>query len=207
MNVKTPFLVKFLLPKLVWEVKTIKKEIFLTFDDGPHPEITLKVLDILDEYKAKATFFCVGENVDKHPQTYSEILKRGHKTGNHTYNHLKGWVTKNKEYYQNIKKCAVIIDSNLFRPPYGRIGLSQISTLKNEYLIIMWSVLSRDFDRNVKPDECLRNAVSNSKKGSIVVFHDSLKSAENMLYTLPKFLDHFSKQGFSFPVLKTSRLI
>lgn len=207
MNVKTPFLVKFLLPKLVWEVKTIKKEIFLTFDDGPHPEITLKVLDILDEYKAKATFFCVGENVDKHPQTYSEILKRGHKTGNHTYNHLKGWVTKNKEYYQNINKCAARIDSNLFRPPYGRIGLSQISTLKNEYSIIMWSVLSRDFDRKVKPDECLRNAVSNSKKGSIVVFHDSLKSAENMLYTLPKFLDHFSKQGFSFPVLKTSRLI
>jgi peptidoglycan-N-acetylglucosamine deacetylase len=207
MKVKTPSLIRFLLPGLVWEVKTEKKELFLTFDDGPHPEITPKVLDILDKYKAKATFFCVGENVSKHPQTYAEILKRGHKTANHTYNHLKGWITKNEEYYQNIQKCAAKVDSKLFRPPYGKIGLTQISAIKKDFSIVMWSVLPRDFDRKVNPEECLRNAVSNSKEGSIIVFHDSLKSAENMLFALPKFLDHFSKQGFTFPVLTSNKLI
>lgn len=207
MKVKTPSLIRFLLPGLVWEVKTEKKEIFLTFDDGPHPEITPKVLDILDKYKAKATFFCVGENVSKHPQTYAEILKRGHKTANHTYNHLKGWITKNEEYYQNIQKCAAKVDSKLFRPPYGKIGLTQISAIKKDFSIVMWSVLPRDFDRKVTPEECLRNAVSNSKEGSIIVFHDSLKSAENMLFALPKLLDHFSKQGFAFPVLTSNKLI
>lgn len=207
MKVKTPSLIRFLLPGLVWEVKTEKKEIFLTFDDGPHPEITPKVLDILDKYKAKATFFCVGENVSKHPQTYAEILKRGHKTANHTYNHLKGWITKNEEYYQNIQKCAAKVDSKLFRPPYGKIGLTQISAIKKDFSIVMWSVLPRDFDRKVNPEECLKNAVSNSKEGSIIVFHDSLKSAENMLFALPKFLDHFSKQGFTFPVLTSNKLI
>jgi peptidoglycan/xylan/chitin deacetylase (PgdA/CDA1 family) len=181
MNVKIPFLVRFLLPGLHWEVKTTKKEIFLTFDDGPHPEITIQVLDILDKYKAKATFFCVGENVSKYPQTYAEVLKRGHKTGNHTYNHLKGWVTKNKEYHQNIQKCADKVDSKLFRPPYGKIGMTQISRVKKDFSIVMWSVLSRDFDKQLSPEECLKNVVSNSKPGSIVVFHDSLKSSERML--------------------------
>lgn len=201
MNVKTPFFIKLMLPNLIWEIKTIKKEMFLSFDDGPHPEITPKVLDILDEYDAKATFFCVGENVEKHHRTYAEVLKRGHKTGNHSYNHLNGWKTPNRDYFQNIEKCAGMVKSDLFRPPYGRISLTQIPSLKKKYSLIMWSVLSRDFDKNVSREQCLKNVIHNSKTGSIVVFHDSLKSSEKMLYALPKFLDHFSKQDYSFPVI------
>jgi len=206
MNSMVPYLAKLLLPKLIWEVKTEKKEIFLTFDDGPHPEITVKVMDILEQFSAKATFFCVGENMDKYRLTYDEILSRGHQTGNHTYNHLNGWKTSNQHYFQNIKKCAATIDSGLFRPPYGRIRLSQIKPLKQDFIIVMWSVLSRDFDRRVSPEQCLKNTITNSKPGSIVVFHDSEKSSMNMFYALPRFLDHFSKQGYTFPVL-TKKLL
>lgn len=204
MKVKTPSFVHFLLPGLVWKVKTDKKEIFLTFDDGPHPKITQQVLDILDRFNAKATFFCVGENVEKHPEIYAEVLRRGHKTGNHTFNHLKGWTSNKQDYIHNIAKCKNVVESDLFRPPYGRIGLTQIFEVKKEYKIVMWSVLSRDFDRKISQKKCLTNVLRHSKPGSIVVFHDSEKSAQKMLFTLPKFLDHFSKQGFRFPVLSNN---
>lgn len=201
MKSKAPYILKLLLPQLTWEVKTKEKKIFLTFDDGPHPEITPRVMDILDEYGAKATFFCVGENIDKYPEVYRLLLKRGHKTGNHTYNHLNGWKTPRDEYYDNIEKCNRLVDSPLFRPPYGRISLRHIPYLKMKYRIIMWSVLSLDFSNKVSPEQCLHNSVKNTKPGSIVVFHDSPKAAENMFYALTGFLEHFQKQGYIFSSL------
>lgn len=201
MQVTTPYLLRLLFPQLIWQKKGRNKEIYLTFDDGPHPEITRSVLDILDSYQAKATFFCVGENVSKYPETYAELISRGHTAGNHTYNHLNGWKTPNDSYFENIQKCRDVLPSDLFRPPYGRIKISQLRKLKKEYQIIMWSVLSWDFDKKISKEQCLNNVMYNTKDGAIVVFHDSEKSAENMLYALPRFLEHFSKLGFQFPIL------
>lgn len=202
MFAKSPAILKLLYPSLLWDISTDKKEIFLTFDDGPNPEITPWVLDCLKKYNAKATFFCVGENVCKYPDTQKKILEEGHSVGNHTYNHLKGWETNNNVYFQNIQKAKEYINSNLFRPPYGRIGPLQIKSIKKEYSIIMWSVLTYDFDNNISPEKCYKNSIELTKKGSIVVFHDSLKASKNLKYALPKFLAHFSNKGFTFSKLE-----
>jgi peptidoglycan/xylan/chitin deacetylase (PgdA/CDA1 family) len=201
MGAKRPHIYKLLLPQLVWDIKTNEKQIFLTFDDGPHPDITPQVMDILESYNAKATFFCVGENVEKHAGVYKSLLRNRHRTGNHTYNHLNGWNTPSEAYYENIEKCSRLVDSSLFRPPYGKIAVRHIPYLKMKFRIIMWSVLSMDFSKKVVPERCLRNTLKHTKAGSIVVFHDSEKAAENMLYALPRFLDHFSGKGFTFAVL------
>lgn len=173
---KPPEIFKKLYPSLMWDISVEEKEIFLTFDDGPHPLITPKVLDILDKHNAKAVFFCVGDNVRKYPGTYLQILERGHKTGIHTFNHLNGWKTKNKAYLQNIEKSAKYINSDLFRPPYGRISPTQIKILKKKYKIIMWSVLTRDYDSAISEQQCFEIAVNKTFSGSIVVFHDSEKA-------------------------------
>jgi peptidoglycan-N-acetylglucosamine deacetylase len=201
MMVKTDLLGKILYPKLLWGIPAGKKEIFVTFDDGPHREITPKVLNILDEFNAKATFFCVGHNVEKFTNTYREIIAKGHQVGNHTYNHLKGWETSNEIYFENIKKCRQLVDSKLFRPPHGRIKRSQIKFLKNEYKIVMWSVLSYDFSKKVSKEKCLQISLKYTKDGSIIVFHDSEKAAGNMLHALPLFLEHFRRKGFVFKAL------
>ncbi len=201
MFVKPPSILKKIFPDLIWEVKTTNKEIFLTFDDGPHPKITPQVLKILDEFNVKATFFCVGENTDKHPDTYKQIVSNGHKTGNHSYNHLNGWKTSNAEYFSNIEKADNLIKSKLFRPPYGRISLSQIKLLSKKYSIIMWTILTYDYDKKVSREQCLSNSIKNTKSGSIVVFHDSLKSENNLLYALPLFLKYFLDKGYSFSLL------
>lgn len=201
MLVKPPYLVRKFFPQLLWEVKTTNNEIFLTFDDGPHPEITPLVLDILDEFQAKATFFCVGENVKKYPETYTLILERGHHTGNHSYNHLNGWKNSKSAYCDNIKKAASFIDSNLFRPPYGRIKPSQINALKTKYKIVMWTVAAYDFSKKVSPEQCLKNAIQKSKAGSVVVFHDSDKARDNLFFALPAFLEHYQNKGFVFPLI------
>ncbi len=201
MFVKPPSILKKIFPDLIWEVKTTNKEIFLTFDDGPHPKITPQVLKILDEFNVKATFFCVGENIDKHPDTYKQIVSNGHKTGNHSYNHLNGWKTSNAEYFSNIEKADNLIKSKLFRPPYGRISLSQIKLLSKKYSIIMWTILTYDYDKKVSREQCLSNSIKNTKSGSIVVFHDSLKSENNLLYALPLFLKYFLDKGYSFSLL------
>ncbi len=206
MKAGTPYFLKLILPQLTWRVKTSKKEIYITFDDGPHPDITTKVMDILDEYGAKASFFCVGHNVEKHPETYAEILRRGHKTGNHTFNHLNGWKVKSKEYFKNIEKCSEYVDSHLFRPPYGRISLKHIPYIKMNFRIIMWSVLSLDFDLKTTPEQCLENSIKYSKEGSIIVYHDSEKASEKMLYALPRFLEHFKSKGYTFPVLSSESI-
>ena len=189
-------------------------EIFLTFDDGPIPEITPWVLSVLKTYNAKATFFCVGANIKKHPELFQQILAEGHSVGNHTYNHLNGWKTKTKDYIDNTEKCKKIITNvhpqssiihcPLFRPPYGKLKRSQYSRLITQYSLIMWDVLSGDFDQKLSEEKCLKNVISKTREGSIVVFHDSLKAKKNLFYVLPKFMDHFSKQGFRFDRLHLS---
>jgi peptidoglycan/xylan/chitin deacetylase (PgdA/CDA1 family) len=199
--VKSPFWIKKFYPDLFWEIPTQQKTIYLTFDDGPHPIITMKVLDLLKIYKAKATFFCIGNNVVKYPEVYKRIIEEGHAVGNHTFNHLNGWKTADDLYLNDINKAMEYIDSNLFRPPYGRISRFQIQQLlkpKYQMKLIMWSVLSGDFDKDISNEKCLNNVLLSTKEGSIVVFHDSEKASEKMLYALPKVLEQFSKKGFSF---------
>ena len=190
------------LPGLTWKIPSKSKKLFLTFDDGPHPVITSKVLNILEEYNAKATFFCVGENVKEHPEIYNEILSKGHQTGNHTYNHLRGWNTTAKRYIESVKRCNRLVRSDLFRPPHGRITWKQFRALKKEgYRIIMWSVLTRDYNKRADKNGLLERAIHKTRPGSIIVFHDSKKAEENLFYLLPKFLDHFTGKGYSFELL------
>ncbi len=199
--VKSPFWLKKIYPDLFWEIPTQEKKIFLTFDDGPHPIITMQVLDLLKAYNAKATFFCIGNNVVKYPEVYKRIIDEGHAVGNHTFNHLNGWKTPDELYLNDINKAMEYIDSNLYRPPYGRISRFQIQQLlkpKYQMKMIMWSVLSGDFDRDISTEKCLKNVLLSTREGSIIVFHDSEKAAEKMLYALPKVLEQFSKKGFAF---------
>ncbi|MFA6924056.1 MAG: polysaccharide deacetylase family protein [Bacteroidales bacterium] len=201
--VKSPFLISRLSGNsVVWNIPVNKKnEIYLTFDDGPIPEVTYEVLKILAQYNAKATFFCVGENVQKHSEVYKSILNAGHSVGNHTFNHISGWTTLSKKYFANIQKCDDLLHTRLFRPPYGKIRPLQVLKLKKKYSIILWSVLSGDFDKKISPEKCLDNVIKYTKNGSIVVFHDSLKAKKNMLYALPKFLHHYSEKGYEFKAL------
>ena len=188
-------------PSLEWSVKNNSNSVYLTFDDGPHPQITEQVLDILDQYNAKATFFCVGDNVRKYPKTYQKIIASGHKTGNHTFHHLNGWISANSKYFQDVEEAAKLIDSNLFRPPYGKISPYQIFRLKKRYRIIMWTVLTYDFSKTISPQVCLQNALLGLKAGSIIVFHDSDKSKKNMQFALPRFLEQSQKMGFNLKSL------
>lgn len=202
--VKSPWLLKKYYSECTWNIKTDEKIIFLTFDDGPHPEATPFVLDELKKYQAKATFFCIGKNVKANFDLYKRILMEGHRVGNHTYDHLNGWKTPDKQYLDNIIEAAKIIDSNLFRPPYGKISKFQLSATRGERLqmkTIMWDVLSGDFDTSVKPENCYLNVIKNSKEGSIVVFHDSLKALPALQYALPRVLEFFSEKGFHFKVI------
>ncbi|MDH5474666.1 MAG: polysaccharide deacetylase family protein [Cyclobacteriaceae bacterium] len=199
---KTPCYIQWLYPQLTWHKSREEKTIYVTFDDGPIPEVTPQVLDILDEYNAKSTFFCVGDNVRKHPNIYQEIMNRGHKTGNHTYDHLNGWKSSSKEYIKSIDKCkALMPEAVFFRPAYGKIKRKVITSVKKDYEIIMWDVLSGDFDVNLKKETCLEKSIQATKKGAIIIFHDSIKAKENMLYTLPRYLKYFSNKGFNFKSL------
>lgn len=195
---KTPSIIKPLASDLVWSFKPIAPTLYLTFDDGPVNGVTDKVLDLLDRFNAKATFFCVGENVKKNPGLYNKIKENGHAVANHSYNHLNGWKTGNFSYYKNILKATELIDSALYRPPYGKITRQQVKSLKKRFKIIMWDVLSGDFDVNLNPKDCTKNVISASRSGSIVVFHDSLKAKRNILESLPEVLKHFSERGFLF---------
>ncbi len=199
--VKTPSLIKKALPTLVWDVPSADKTVYLTFDDGPTPEITDFVLDQLERYQAKATFFCIGKNVDRYTNIYKKMLDAGHSAGNHTYDHPNGWETSTTEYLENTKKAASIIDSDLFRPPYGRITPAQWSSLKQYYHIVMWDVLSGDFDHQLTGNQCLSHCLKHIVAGSVVVFHDSVKAKERLLYTLPNVLKHYSALGFNFKAL------
>ena len=201
MNIQFPDLLRPFLGKLLWRKSSSEKVIYVTFDDGPVPEVTPRVLDMLDEYNLKATFFCVGENVEKYPELYNDILRRGHKTGNHTYNHLKGISVSTEDYVANVKKAAGLIESRLFRPPYGRINLKQKRALQKEYEIVMWDVITQDYNKNLSPNNILQNIKRYSRNGSLVVFHDSIKAERNMLTVLPRAIEYWNSRGYRFEVL------
>ena len=190
-----------LFPSLTWRINTEEKKIFLTFDDGPIPEVTPWVLNILKEYKALATFFCIGDNARKYPDLISLLKKSNHTIGNHTMYHLKGWKTSNMKYYNDIYECKKFVNSNLFRPPYGKIKLTQSRYLKKEFRIIMWDVLSKDYDSTLSGEECFENVKKNTRNGSIIVFHDSLKAENRLRIALPATLKYFSERGYSFAAL------
>lgn len=194
--VKTPPIVKTIFSDYIWSMDTKDKEVFLTFDDGPVPVVTPWVLDVLRDYSSKATFFCVGENVKKYPHIYERILNEGHAIGNHTYNHLNGWFTDTDTYMDNVTLCDHFVATKLFRPPYGKIRPKQANQIRTEKKIIMWDVLSGDFDSNISADQCLANVMNNFEPGSIIVFHDSPKAEEKLRYALPVFLKHLTEKGF-----------
>lgn len=205
---KTPFWLKFLFPSYTWHKEGAAKSIFLTFDDGPIPGVTDFVLEQLAIYDAKATFFCVGDNVRKNPAVFKNIIDEGHRIGNHTFNHLDGWKTKDSEYIDNISKCRDSFTKhvenqplNLFRPPYGKIKKSQAKLLKKEFEIVMWDVLSGDFDKTINKEMCLCKTIKATYRGSIVIFHDSIKAEENLRFVLPRFLSHFTEAGYIFQAL------
>lgn len=199
---KTPWWLRALYPSLVWRMPAGEKKIYLTFDDGPHPVATPFVLDQLAAYGAKASFFCIGKNVAAEPDIYQRILAEGHAVGNHTQHHLNGWKTDDGEYINDTMKAAGYIQSNLFRPPYGRIKRSQIKRLEEKGMkIIMWDVLSADFDTNLTPQASLSYVLYHTKPGSIVLFHDSEKAWERMSGALPAVLQHFSAEGYTFEKL------
>ncbi|MBS1524453.1 MAG: polysaccharide deacetylase family protein [Bacteroidetes bacterium] len=203
-TVKTPWFVKLLYPKLLWNKARGGKRIFVTFDDGPIPIVTPFVLNILKKHDAKATFFCIGDNIKKHPELFEEVKNGGHAIGNHTFNHLKGWVTDDRKYLDNFLQCDQMVHSNLFRPPYGRVKRSQIRLLrkaKPELQIVMWDVLSGDFDQQLSPGDCLKNVLKYTRPGSIIVFHDSLKAFDRLEYVLPRAMEEWAGRGYSFDVL------
>jgi len=206
--IKTHWIIKKLFSNYIWDIPNNENKIYLTFDDGPTPEITNWTLNQLEHYQAKATFFCIGDNLRKYPEIYQEIIKKGNAVGNHTFNHLKGWKTKTADYIENAKLFESELNKistancNLFRPPYGKIKPSQSKILRNEgYKIIMWDVLSADYDQSISPEECLENVIQNSKSGSIIVFHDSIKGFKNLEYVLPRTLKFIKEKGFVCEVL------
>jgi len=199
--VKVPFFIKLFYSSLIWDKKEGKKIIYLTFDDGPTPGVTNIILDELKKYNAKATFFCIGDNIEKTEDLFNRIKEEGHAVGNHSFDHLNGWKTNNKEYLQNIEKCQSLTQTRLFRPPFGKIKLSQINKLLPNYKIIMWSILSADFHLKISPEKCLKRVLKHTKGGDIVVFHDSDRAKENVLYSLPIVLEHFTNSGYKFEAL------
>lgn len=201
---KTPRIIQCLLPNAIWKKQTQEKVVYLTFDDGPTPVVTEQVLSLLNQYGAKATFFCIGKNVKQHPSIYEKIINHGHSVGNHTHNHLKGWDTPNKDYFKNIEKCSHFVQSNLFRPPYGRIKRSQYNYLTQFYSVIMWDVLSWDFVQSNTPTQCANHVLKNIQYGSIVVFHDSLKAERNCLKSLKIVLEQLHKDGWMFKKLESA---
>jgi len=211
---KTPLVVKKIFPEYIWDISTSQKELYLTFDDGPTPEVTNWVLNSLRQFNAKATFFCIGDNVNKYPELFNKVLEEGHSIGNHTQNHIKGWKTKTKIYLENVLRAEEVISLqssvfsnqsqiiNLFRPPYGQIKPKQGKKIMAlGYKIVMWDVLSFDWDNSISKEDCFNNVVSKCQNGSIIVFHDSIKASNNMKFALPKVLEHFTEKGVSFKAI------
>lgn len=194
--IRNPFILRQWQKKsLLWKIPNAKDEVFLTFDDGPSPEITPQILEILKQHDIKATFFCVGENVERYPHLFNHILEEGHSVGHHSFNHLNAWETERDAYIKNVDKAAEIIPSKLFRPPYGKITPKLIQILEKKYRLVMWSVISGDFDPDVNPKQCFKNATSKTKSGDILVFHDNVKAKEKVLYALPRTLKYFRDLG------------
>jgi peptidoglycan/xylan/chitin deacetylase (PgdA/CDA1 family) len=203
--IKTPFWLRLIYRSCIWRKPNQDRVLYLSFDDGPHPEATPFVLEQLSNFNAKASFFCIGKNVQLYPEIYNAILAAGHVVGNHTQNHMNGWKNTTENYMADIQEATKLIDSNLFRPPYGRISFSQIKALRLDpnlpQQIVMWDVLSGDFDTNITGEQCANNVIQHAGPGSIVVFHDSAKAMDRLRIALPKVLAHFSKIGYQFKAL------
>jgi peptidoglycan-N-acetylglucosamine deacetylase len=207
--IKTPWIAKKLFPNYIWSLPARQNEVYLTFDDGPHPTITPWVLNELKRFNAQATFFCIGNNVQRFDETYQMIIDAGHAVGNHTYHHLNGWKTEEKKYLKDIEEASSLIQSNLFRPPYGRIKSKQAQQIKSAMRsdnarIIMWDVLSGDFDRYYSEEQCVANVIDNTGPGAIIVFHDSEKAFQNLEYALPKVLEWLNEAGYIFKKIEVS---
>lgn len=208
--VKTGSIIKRFFKGYVWDVPNNSNTIYLTFDDGPTPEITEWVLGILKQHDIKATFFCIGNNIEKHPDIFKKVVEQGHSIANHTFNHVNGWNTQNDAYLENTDACEKSIERHtgtvytqkLFRPPYGKIKSAQAAEVrKRGYKIIMWDVLSADFDKTITPQKCLANVTKNTREGSVIIFHDSVKAFPNLEYALPKAIDYLKGKGFNFAAL------
>lgn len=222
-SIRPNWLMRKIYSSAVWRIPTKEKKIFLTFDDGPIPEVTPWVLAMLKQFNAKATFFCIGANIEKYPEIFQQIISEGHSVGNHTHNHLNGWEVLTKEYLDNVSKCDSLLSSyqssgighpsnshrlpitdsrlRLFRPPYGKMRRSQYLILNAQYSVVMWDVLSGDFDERLSEEKCLKNVLTKIREGSIVVFHDSIKAKEKLFYVLPKALETLSAGGYLFEKL------
>ncbi|MFV0468073.1 MAG: polysaccharide deacetylase family protein [Dysgonomonas sp.] len=200
---RPPLLYRSLFPGGYWRIQPPEGEkvVYLTFDDGPIPEVTPWVLEVLKQYNIKATFFCVGDNVRKHPQIYKMVLDAGHRVGNHTFNHIQGIRTRTKNYLKNSEEAAKYIDSDLFRPPHGHMRIRQFFPLKKKYKIILWDVVTRDYSKYMTPELVLNNVKKFTRNGSIIVFHDSLKAENNMTKALPEAIEWLLKQGYSFKLI------
>lgn len=201
--VRPPLIAKYLMPQLTWRYKNAGSNVYLSFDDGPIPEVTPWVLDEAEKWGAKLTFFCVGENVQLYPELFEDIIKRGHRVGNHTYNHLQAWHTDKQAYFDNINKASAVIKSNLFRPPHGQIYPWYLAKLRRDFdKIVMWDVLSEDYDVNLSGSQVFANVKQYLRSGSIVVFHDSLKAEKNMKYAFPKTLEMIAQMGLTSRVME-----
>ncbi len=199
--VKTPSAVRKVFPRYLWKVDTTDKVVYLTFDDGPTPEITDAVLDVLKTHNALATFFCVGHRIASYPDIVARIKREGHLIGNHTMNHKNGKKTSNEEYLKDVQACSELIDTNLFRPPYGMIRSAQANHILQSMQVVMWDVLCGDFDERLTPEDCVKNVLTNVQEGSIVVFHDSQKAYHKMMPALKRTLEEFGDRGYRFEVL------
>ncbi len=195
MRIKPPKIIRKLFPSFIWNFPQEKDGVFLTFDDGPRPEVTPWVLDLLDKYNAKATFFCIGKNVEMFPDLFEEVKRRGHAVGNHSYSHVKGWGMHTGDYVRDIDIAGDMIRSNLFRPPYARIGTNQARVLSERYKIIMWDIISRDYNQSLSGNACARNVIPHLEPGAIIVFHDSIKCASNLFEALPQVLEAIKAKG------------
>ena len=199
MFVKPPKIVRLFYPNLVWKKQTDAKKLWLTFDDGPHPDITPWILSVLNTEQIKATFFLVGRQMEEFPELVNAIKEDGHLIANHSYSHKNGWFTANKTYFQDIERCQKLMPMNrLFRPPYGKLSYGQIRKLKGQYKLILWDVLSMDFNQNTTADKVKINVLKNAEKGSVIVFHNNKKSCENLRPILKETIAELKNKGFSF---------
>ncbi len=198
---RIPSAFPFIFRDLCWKIPVSEKVIYLTFDDGPEPTVTPFVLETLRKYDAAATFFCIGKNVETFPHLFQRLLDEGHAIGNHTYSHLKGWVTDTDEYLKDVEACSTVVQSSLFRPPYGKISFRQYRRLLKKYTIVLWDVITHDYDVTIDKHEALKKSIESIKPGSVVVFHDSRKARVNLEFLLPAFMEHFHKNGYRFEAL------
>ena len=203
--VRIPGILKHLFPEITWHIRDDEPSLYLTFDDGPTPSVTAEILQLLSRYKARATFFCIGRNVERHPELYRQILSEGHATGNHTYSHLKGWFTPDAEYFSDISLASQLISSKLYRPAYGMITPGQLRYLRRFYRIVMWDIMSYDFAYHTAPETCLNQVIRHARTGSVIVFHDSVKASEKVLYALPRVLEYYAEKGFAFKSIPVSQ--